>query len=305
MADFRFIVSSEEDGQEVRILMRKHFDFSSRLRNKIKRNHLLKINGSPCEGFHRVYAGDEVSVDLPDETSHFEPENIPLDIVFEDEDLLVIDKAPGMVVHPTKGHLDGTIANGLMYHMSRTGKSFKIRFVNRLDMDTSGLVVVAKNAYCQTGYIKASDLGEVKKEYYALVHGILDSEKGSIDLPIAPPLPDTKNRRIDPSGAPSLTHYEVVDVYEDASRGYSLLKLRLETGRTHQIRVHLSHIGHPIAGDLLYGGSRDIISRQALHAAFLTFDHPVKKETLHLEAPLPDDILDSIRRLRSHASSSC
>lgn len=300
MADFRFVVSSEEDGQEVRILMRKHFDFSSRLRNKIKRNHLLMINGRPCEGFHRVKAGDTVSVVLPDETSHFEPENIPLDILFEDEDLMIINKAPGLVVHPTKGHLDHTMANGLMYHMSVTGQRFKIRFVNRLDMDTSGLVVVAKNAYSQTGYIKASDRGKVSKEYYALVHGILEQSRGTIDLPIAPPLADSKKRRIDPDGAPSVTDFEVLETFD----GYSLLKLRLKTGRTHQIRVHLSHIGYPIAGDILYGGTGDIISRQALHAARLAFEHPVKKESLEIEAPLPDDILGAIRYLRSHGSSS-
>lgn len=312
MADFRFTVSAEESGQEVRVLMRKHFDFSSRLRNRIKRNHLLMINGEPCEGFHRVQEGDEVSVELPDETSHFEPENIPLDILYEDEDLMVIDKAPGIVVHPTKGHLDGTIANGLMYRMSMTGEHFKIRFVNRLDMDTSGLIVVAKNAYSQTGYIKSSDSGQVRKEYYALVHGVLEQTEGTIDLPIAPPLPDSKNRRVDPSGAPSITHYQVVETFDppgdekatDVPGGYSLLRIRLETGRTHQIRVHLSHIGHPIAGDLLYGGNREVICRQALHAALLAFEHPVKKETLTIEAPLPDDISEAIIRLRSPEASS-
>ena len=301
MADFRFTVTAEEDDQEVRLLMRKHFDFSSRLRNKIKREHLLMINGKPAEGFHRVSEGDVVSVDLPKEVSHFQPEDIPLDIVYEDEDLMVINKAPGTVVHPTKGHLSGTIANGLMHHMSLTGQEFKIRFVNRLDMDTSGLLLVAKNSYAQTGYVKASDRGQVLKEYIALVHGRMEEAEGSIDLPIAEPLPERKNRRIHPEGAPSLTHYEVMDRFQ----GYTLLRLRLETGRTHQIRVHLSHIGHPLAGDLLYGGTQDMIGRQALHAAVLAFEHPVKKEPLRFEAPLPDDITDAVNRLVSDGYSSC
>jgi len=300
MADFRFTVTDEEQGQEVRLLMRKHFDFSSRLRNKIKRNHLLMINGKPAEGFHRVSSGDVVSVELPDEVSRFEPENIPLDIVYEDEDLMVINKAPGIVVHPTKGHLDGTIANALMYHMGQTGEKFKIRFVNRLDMDTSGLIVVAKNAYTQTGYIAQSDKGNVTKVYYALVHGSVSSSEGTIDLPIASPLPESKKRRISEDGAPSVTHYELIESFED----YSLLRIRLETGRTHQIRVHLSHIGHPIAGDLLYGGRQDIITRQALHAASLAFEHPVKKEALSFEAPLADDIRTAILSLRPDSSFS-
>ena len=302
MADFRFTVSKEESGQELRILMRKHFDFSSRLRNKIKRNHLLMLNGTPAEGWHRANEGDVVSVDLPEEKSNFEPEDIPLDIVFEDEDILVINKPPGIVVHPTKGHLEHTIANALMFYMDQRKDPFKIRFVNRLDMDTSGLLLVAKNAYAQTDYIRSSDMGLVKKEYVALVHGHMPASEGTIDLPIAPPLEGSKKRRVDNTGAPSVTHYKTIEEYDD----YSLVRLRLETGRTHQIRVHLSHLGNPIAGDSLYGDCEDgIISRQALHAASLAFPHPVKKEALHLEAPLPNDISHAINRLRLHESSSC
>lgn len=305
MADFRFTVSPEEDGQEIRVLMRRHFDFSSRLRNRIKRQKLVRRNGVYAEGWHKACAGDVISVDLPEETSHFEPEDIPLFPVFEDGDLLVLNKQPGVVVHPTKGHLDGTIANGLMYYMAKTGSPFKIRFVNRLDMDTSGLLVVAKNAYAQNDYIRQSDSGQVVKEYTALVHGIPDAAEGIIDLPIAPPLPGEKQRRVSEDGAPSLTHYRLLESFPAAgacstgpAAGYSLLRLRLETGRTHQIRVHLSHIGHPVAGDSLYGGGDpDLIGRQALHATFLSFRHPTTKEELHLEAPLPDDILIAIDRL--------
>ena len=306
MADFRFTVSAEEDGQEARLLMRKHFDFSSRLRNRIKRENRLLRNGAPVEGWHRVCAGDVISVDLPEEKSHFTPEDIPLDIVYEDADLLLIDKQPGLVVHPTKGHALGTVANGLMHHMEVTGDPFKIRFVNRLDMDTSGLLLVAKNAYSQTDFIRQSDAGQVKKEYQALVHGIFPEEEGLIDLPIAPPLPGQAKRRIAEDGAPSRTHYSVLRTFPGigsegvAGGGYSLLRLRLETGRTHQIRVHLAHLGHPIAGDPLYGdGGPELLSRQALHAFALTFRHPTTKKELHLEAPLPTDMQDVISRLGS------
>lgn len=304
MADFRFTVTEEESNEEVRVLMRRHFDFSSRLRNRIKREHLLMINGKPAEGWHRVSPGDEVFVVLPEEKSHFEPENIPLDVVFEDEDLLILNKPPGIVVHPTKGHLSGTVANALMYYMAEKNSFFKIRFVNRLDMDTSGLLVVAKNAYSQSDYIKQSDKGEVIKEYTALVWGDMASSEGVIDLPIASPLPGSKKRRVDPSGAPSVTHYELIESF----KGSSMLRLRLETGRTHQIRVHLSHIGHPIIGDSLYCDafygqplSDDCelpIRRQALHASSLAFSHPTKKEALRFEAPLPKDILHTVEYLK-------
>ncbi|MDO5491108.1 MAG: RluA family pseudouridine synthase [Bacillota bacterium] len=299
MADFRFTVTPEEDGQEIRVLMRRHFDFSSRLRGRIKRQKLVRRNGAFAEGWHRAAAGDVISVDLPEETSHFEPENIPLFPVYEDGDLLVLNKQPGVVVHPTRGHLEGTVANGLIHHMAKTGSPFKIRFVNRLDMDTSGLLVVAKNAYAQTDYIRQSDSGQVIKAYTALVHGIPDAASGVIDLPIAPPLPGEKNRRVSEDGAASVTHYTVQESFPAPDGAFSVLRLRLETGRTHQIRVHLSHIGHPVAGDALYGGQApDLISRQALHASFLRFLHPITKEELRLEAPLPDDMLNAMNQLR-------
>ena len=149
MTQFRHIVTSEDDGKEVRQITREYFDFSARLRNRIKRQKLTMRNGVPAEGWHKVCEGDVISITLPDEHSNFPPEDIPIDIVFEDDDLMVINKQPGLVVHPTKGHPAGTCANALSNYMEQTGHIFKIRFVNRLDRDTSGLLLVAKNAYCQ------------------------------------------------------------------------------------------------------------------------------------------------------------
>ena len=296
MADFRFTVSQEEAGEEGRVLLRRHFDFSSRLRGRIKREKLVLRNGIPAEGYHRVSAGDVISVDLPQEKSHFEPEPIPLDPVYEDDDLLILNKQPGIVVHPTKGHLSGTVANALMYRMEQTGAPFKIRFVNRLDMDTSGLLVVAKNAYAQNEYIRQSDRGIVRKEYTALVHGSFNESEGVIDLPIAPPLPGSKQRQVSPEGAPSVPRYRILKTSDAGD--FSLVRLLLETGRTHQIRVHMSWIGHPVAGDSLYGGEAPgVIGRQALHASSLRFLHPVTKKELLFEAPLPEDILEAIRRV--------
>ena len=320
MTEFRHIVTKEEDGAQVRDLMRLHFDFSSRLRGRIKREHRVFLNGESVPGFIRAKAGDVLVIRMPEDRSHFLPENIPIDPVYEDSHLMLINKQPGVTVHPTKGHTHGTIANGLMVYMDshagENGNPFKIRFVNRLDMDTSGLLIVAKNAYVQNDIVSQMKSDHISKEYLALVCGVIDEESGTIDLPIGHPDPDSPCRGVCEDGAPSVTHYQVLERFDgpaaadaasdaaagsaaSGAAGYSLVRLRLETGRTHQIRVHMSHIGHPVAGDLLYGTAcPQLIGRQALHAASLRFIHPITKKELHIEAPLPDDMNEAIRILR-------
>lgn len=291
MTEFYHKVTTEDEGKELREIMREHFDFSSRLRNRIKREKLVMVDGVSTPGWKKPVVGAEIRITLPDETSGFEPQNIPLDIVYEDDDLMIINKQPGLIVHPTKGHPTGTVANALMYYMEQTGKPFKIRFVNRLDMDTSGLLVVAKNSYTQNDYTKQMKENTVEKRYIAVVKGIVESDEGTIDLPIGRPDPDHVRRGVMEDGAPSVTHYKVLDRYN----GYSLVELLLETGRTHQIRVHMSHIGHPVLGDWLYEGLNPLlIDRQALHAAKLTFTHPITKKRMTFEAPIPEDIKKAI-----------
>ncbi|MBQ6370194.1 MAG: RluA family pseudouridine synthase, partial [Firmicutes bacterium] len=189
MTDFKHIVTKEEDGAEVRVLMRRHFDFSSRLRGKIKRENRVFLNDVSVPGYIRAKAGDTITIRLPEEHSHFIPEDIPVYPVFEDDDLLILNKQPGVTVHPTKGHTHGTIANGLARYMEETGRSFKIRFVNRLDMDTSGLLIVAKNAYVQNDLMRQMKTDHISKEYIALVCGLIEEESGVIDLPIGHPDP--------------------------------------------------------------------------------------------------------------------
>ncbi len=294
MTQFRHIVTSEDDGKEVRQITREYFDFSARLRNRIKRQKLTMRNGVPAEGWHKVCEGDVISITLPDEHSNFPPEDIPIDIVFEDDDLMVINKQPGLVVHPTKGHPAGTCANALSNYMEQTGHIFKIRFVNRLDRDTSGLLLVAKNAYCQNHITDQMRKGQIHKKYLAIVKGVMESESGTIDLPIGRPDPEDIRRGVIADGAPSVTHYKVVEYL----KGHTLVELLLETGRTHQIRVHMSHIGHPVAGDTLYGEEdAELISRQALHAAGLSLIHPITKEPVDFIAPLPDDMKEAIEKL--------
>lgn len=296
MTDFIHKVTREDEGLEIKDIMRNHFDFSSRLRNKIKREKLVTLNGKQIEGWKKANAGDIIKITLPEERSNFEPQNIPIYPVFEDKDLLIINKQPGLIVHPTKGHPSGTVANALTYYMEQTQNPFKIRFVNRLDMDTSGLLVIAKNAYCQNDYTHQMKAGTVKKCYTAIVKGLLESDSGTIDLPIGRPDPEHVRRGVMENGSPSVTHYKVIERFPRMN--YTLVELLLETGRTHQIRVHMSHIGHPILGDWLYGGDNvHLMERQALHAARLTFTHPITKEKLTLEAPLPSDMRAALEKL--------
>lgn len=297
MTKFIHEVTVEDKGLEVKDIMRNHFDFSARLRNRIKREKLVMLNGLPTPGWIVPDPGDIISITLPDEKSGFEPQPIPISPVFEDNDILVINKQPGRIVHPTKGHPSGTIANALMYYMEQTEQSFKIRFVNRLDMDTSGLLVIAKNAYCQNDYTRQMKDNLVEKRYICIVKGILESDSGTIDLPIGRPDPENVRRGVMEGGSPSVTHYKVLKRFDKMK--YSLVELLLETGRTHQIRVHMSHIGHPVLGDWLYGGENILLmERQALHAAKLSFTHPITKEKLHLEAPLPEDMQQAVRKLK-------
>lgn len=296
MTEFIHKVTADDKDLQVKDLLRRRFDFSSRLRNKIKREKLLTLNGEPVEGWITPAEGDIIKIALPDEHSNFEPQDIPVFPVFEDDDLLILNKQPGLIVHPTKGHPNGTMANALMNYMQKTGRPFKIRFVNRLDMDTSGLLVVAKNAYCQNEYTRQMKENIVEKRYIAIVDGLIKDDEGTVDLPIGRPDPDDVRRAVVADGYPSLTHFKVLERY--TGRKCTLVELLLMTGRTHQIRVHMSHIGHPVLGDSLYGTScDDIIRRQALHAASLSFIHPIKKEQLHVTAPLPDDMKNAVAKL--------
>ncbi len=295
MAEFKHTVTKEEEGKEVKDIMRMHFDFSSRLRNKIKREKLVFLNGEVTQGWYKVAVGDVVSVDLPEEKSNFPAQDIPLYPVYEDDDLLLLNKQPGLIVHPTKGHPVGTVANALMHYQEIHNQSWKIRFVNRLDMDTSGLLIVAKNAYCQNDLTNQMKGNHLKKTYVAIVSGVIEEDSGTVDLPIGRPDPIDVRRGVMEDGAPSVTHYKVLERF----RNYTLLELKLETGRTHQIRVHMSHIGHPVLSDHLYGEEKPyIIDRQALHAKELTFQHPATGESMTVTAPLPEDMKKAIETIR-------
>lgn len=295
---FEHIVTAEEEkeGLSYKEIVRNNFTFSSRLMTKLKKQELVFINGKPLRMWLPAKEGDVLVICLPEEKSDFIPEPIAVNPVYEDNDLLIINKQPGFVVHPTKGHPVHTMANGIMQYMLDTNQSFKIRFVNRLDMNTSGLLVVAKNSHSQDELTKQMKENIIQKRYVALVKGIVEKDKGTIDAPLGRPDPERVERGVMEGGYPSVTHYTVLERY---SKGYSLVELLLETGRTHQIRVHMSHIGHPVLGDHLYGGENPwLIERQALHAYKLSFNHPVTGEFMELEAPMPEDMKETIEKLK-------
>ncbi|MCL2699534.1 MAG: RluA family pseudouridine synthase [Defluviitaleaceae bacterium] len=244
--------------------------------------------------------GDKIWLVFPDEKSWIEPENIPLDVLFEDDDILVLNKQPGIVVHPTKGHRDGTVAGAVVYHMKQRGESYKPRFISRLDMDTSGVLLIGKNSHAQNNLAKQAASGGVGKYYTAVLEGRLEDDlprSGIIDLPIGLEKPDEPRRIVlceNDGGYPSQTEYEVLG-YNGNGSALTIVRARLITGRTHQIRVHFAYYGHPVLGDHLYGNRTTLISRQALHATEIVFAHPAAGRFLRIEAPMPKDMTGLLR----------
>lgn len=295
---FKYTVVESDSGEKIKNIIKKQYGFSSRLLTKLKFGNCVYLNGQPAKMHMQPVTGDIIEISLPEERSEFIPENIPIDIIYEDNDLIIINKQPGHVVHPTKGHPSNTIANGIMKYMIDTHQSFKIRFINRLDMDTTGLLIVSKNSHCQDHLSKQMKENKVKKIYVALVKGFLENDKGKIDAPIGRLYEDHVLRGVVSDGFPSVTNYKVLQRYCD---NYTLVELQLETGRTHQIRVHMNHIGHPVLSDALYDEVMpDIIKRQALHASYLSFIHPITGEPVSFYAPVPEDIKQAIEKINKH-----
>lgn len=264
---------------------------------------LVTCQGRQLAKNYKVRNGDVIEFTVPEpENLSVEKENIPLEIMYEDDDLLVVNKPRGMVVHPAPGNYTGTLVNALLYHCgdSLSGINGVIRpgIVHRIDKDTSGLLLVAKN---DTAHISLSDQireHSLDREYRAVIHGHLKEEQGIVDAPIGRSPADRKKMCVtDKNSKNAVTHYEVIEEFDR----FSLIRCKLETGRTHQIRVHMAYLGHPVAGDLIYGpgGTPALSGGQCLHAAVLGFTHPVTGERIKTEAPLPDyfnEFLDKIRR---------
>ena len=296
MSAWTYEVKPEDKGRAIKDILRREFTFSARMMVKFKKNNCILLNRKPVFVNIIPVTGDIISIVLPNEKSEFPPEDVPIIPVFEDDNILIINKPAGYVVHPTKGHPTRTIANGLTRYMEKSGTFFKIRFVNRLDMDTSGLLLIAKNAFCQDAIVKQAKENKVVKKYLAVTRGVLEEDELTIDAPINRLDPDKPAREVTPLGYPSITLCSTLERYPT---GFSLVELSLKTGRTHQIRVHLSYIGHPIVGDHLYGGENVLLTeRQALHAHFISFFHPITKTPIAVSVDMPDDMKQLINKIR-------
>ena len=281
----------DEDSGGLRIeqyLLRRGYSAQS-LTHLKKMPESILINGVWSYMRTPLKSGDILSVHIQETESspHIPAVKLPLDIVYEDEDILVANKAAGMPVHPSLNNYRNSLANALMYYYQEQGKPFIFRCTNRLDRDTSGLTVIAKHMVSSAILSSLTMRHEITREYLALVRGRISPSKGTIDAPIGRTGSSLIERRIDfENGETAVTHYRVIE----EKNSHSLVSLILETGRTHQIRVHMKYIGHPLIGDYLYNPDTEFISRQALHSFHLSFSHPMTGEKMSFTAPLPEDM---------------
>ena len=260
----------------------------------------VRVNGKPAAKSARLSGGETVTVDVPQlrETA-LPPQDIPLDVVYEDDDVIVVNKPTGLVVHPAPGHPDGTLVNALLHHcgdsLSGVGGALRPGIVHRIDRDTSGLIIAAKNDYAHQFLSAQLADHTLARTYECIVVGNLREDSGTVDAPIARDSRDRKRMAVVPGGRRAVTHWEVIARYP----GYTHVRCRLETGRTHQIRVHMAYLGHPILGDTVYGAKKAVpgLTGQCLHAVGLQFIHPRTKELVSLTCPLPEEFTAMLRKI--------
>ncbi|MEI5992230.1 RluA family pseudouridine synthase [Enterococcus termitis] len=261
----------------------------------------ITVNGEITRSNYKVKENDEISINVPEpEELDVLAEDIPIEIVYEDDDVLVVNKPQGMVVHPSAGHQHGTLVNALLYHikdLSSINGIIRPGIVHRIDKDTSGLLMVAKNDKAHVALAEQLKDKTSLRKYVALVHGEISHDKGEINAPIGRSKNDRKMQAVIEGGKPAVTHFEVLERFE----GYTLVQLQLETGRTHQIRVHMKYIGFPVAGDPLYGPRKTLKGKgQFLHAEVLGFKHPTTGQMMVFEAPLPELFEKTLDQLRNN-----
>jgi 23S rRNA pseudouridine1911/1915/1917 synthase len=299
----KHIVEDSSDGRTVKYILKNKMNLSERLVKEMKNAWGILCNGVPVRINTIIHTGDIVEAHFfsEDKPSGVTPENMALDILYEDDWLIAVNKPAGMIVHPVKRHQSGTLANGLLHYLQLQGKTGIIRPVSRLDKNTSGVILFAMNPYVQQ-FLTRHKQSTFHKEYTGVVYGIIQDASGVIDLSIERKPDSIMERQISLSGKPSVTRFHVLE----RLAGASVLRFILETGRTHQIRVHCQAIGHPLVGDTLYGLTeipgdelpQDIsIKRQALHSSRVKFKHPADGRSMEITAPLPDDITALIHYL--------
>lgn len=292
------IMIEDENGRIDKQLSEKLVDYSrSQIQMWLKKNY-VQVNDEIVKANYKVQKGDVVLIHIPEpETLALLPENLPLEIVYEDQDVAVINKPQGMVVHPSAGHTNGTLVNALLFHLdhlSSINGVIRPGIVHRIDKDTSGLLMIAKNDQAHESLAKQLKEKTSLRKYIALVHGVIPHEKGVIRAPIGRSTVDRKMQAVVDTGKDAVTHFQVLTRYD----GYTLIELQLETGRTHQIRVHMQYIGYPLAGDPVYGPKKTLKGHgQFLHAKLLGFTHPRTGEKMVFEAPLPEIFKNTLEKL--------
>ena len=296
--ELKYVINNEDVKiyKDINSILKNKLNFSTRLLYKLIRQNLIFLNGINCDSRNGFKSNDILTINFnfDEDNSNVIPTKINLDIVYEDEWIIIVNKPAGIAVHPSLSHYSDSLSNGIRYYFDSINLKKKIRPVNRLDFNTSGLVIFAKCEYIQDILSKEMSENIFKKEYLCIINGTLDNSSGTIDLPIARKANSIIERCIDPSGQNSKTVYDVLKTFKD----YSLVHCVLETGRTHQIRVHFSSIGHPLLGDTLYGTASPLISRQALHSYMISFIHPITKKEHSFTCPLPSDMKNLIYKTK-------
>lgn len=283
----KLIYKIEQKNCTLNNILQNNLKISSRLLYKLIKNNCISLNGKDCDTRSIASPNDIITInfDYSEDNSNIVPTEMDLNIVFEDDWLLIVNKPAGIATHPSVLHFSDSLCNGVRFYFDSIGLKKKVRPVNRLDLNTSGLVVFAKCEYIQECLISQMKFNVFKKDYLAICDGIFEDKVGVIDLPIARKENSIIERCISEDGQSSITHYEVLKEFDN----FSLVKCSLETGRTHQIRVHMSNVGHPLIGDSLYGTDSNLIERQALHCYHICFSHPIFKNDLDFVCDLPDD----------------
>ena len=306
MEEFEFIINETSiESIGIRLdnyLTEKLPEYSRSYIQKFLEDGQILVNGRPSKSNYKLRNGDLITVTIPEaEPLDVEPEDIPLDIVYEDSDVIVINKPKGMVVHPAPGHIHGTMVNALLYHckdsLSSINGIMRPGIVHRIDMDTTGLRVACKNDTAHRIMSDKFKIHDIHRVYTAIVYNHFQNESGTIDKPIARHKTERKKMAIDPNGRRAVTHYTVI---ENLKQNFSLINCELETGRTHQIRVHMASINHPLLGDSVYGPKQKPFQTQGqvLHAGVLGFVHPITNQYMEFHADLPDYFESILRKLR-------
>lgn len=283
----------ENEEYNLKDLLKEKMGISSRLFKRLIKNNGILINGKKLKGKYEPKNNDVISILFEDEKPVYESQNIDISVIYEDYDILIVNKEPNILVHPTKNHLDSTIANAVAYYFKKEGIKSKVRLVNRLDMDTSGILIIAKNPFGHQQMAKQFQKN-IEKKYIAIVDGIVDNDEGIIDEPVGKKNKDSIKNTVIKSGKEAVTKYKVIERFKNST----MIELKIITGRTHQIRVHMSYIGHPIIGDSLYNRKSKLIDRQALHSYYLRFKKARENKIINVKADLPNDMKELIKKLK-------